>query len=245
MRTYLPWIYLALAFGFIYLPVCVLVLFSFQDGGLPVPPFDGPSLKWYREVLSDRDVTDALIHSLFVAVGSSAVAVILGFLAAYGLARHTLPGSAFIRLLLVAPLTVSYLIVGLGLLIVLSRAGFGLSLGTAGIGHVVINLPLAFAIIYASMGAQHENAERAARDLGASEMRVVVLGDGTDVGASHRRGVFSYLSPCLGTSLSSRFCSPGLISHCRLKFGQCFGQAYHHALMLLAVWSFSFPSLQS
>jgi len=83
MRTYLPWIYLALAFGFIYLPVCVLVLFSFQDGGLPVPPFDGPSLKWYREVLSDRDVTDALIHSLLVAIGSSAVAVILGFLAAY------------------------------------------------------------------------------------------------------------------------------------------------------------------
>lgn len=175
MRTYLPWIYLALAFGFIYLPVCVLVLFSFQDGSLPVPPFDGPSLKWYREVLSDRDVTDALIHSLFVAIGSSAVAVVLGFLAAYGLARHTLPGSAFIRLLLVAPLTVSYLIVGLGLLIVLSRAGFGLSLGTAGIGHVVINLPLAFAIIYSSMGAQHENAERAARDLGASEMRVVIL----------------------------------------------------------------------
>jgi spermidine/putrescine transport system permease protein len=244
MRTYLPWIYLALAFGFIYLPVCVLVLFSFQDGGLPVPPFDGPSLKWYREVLSDSDVTDALIHSLFVAIGSSAVAVILGFLAAYGLARHTLPGSAFIRLLLVAPLTVSYLIVGLGLLIVLSRAGFGLSLGTAGIGHVVINLPLAFAIIYASMGAQHENAERAARDLGASEMRVVVWVTAPML-APAIAAAFFYLSPCLGTSLSSRFCSPGLISHCRLKFGQCFGQAYHHALMLLAVWSFSFPSLQS
>ena len=173
-RTF-SWLYLAIAFGFIYLPVGVLVLFSFQDGGLPVPPFNGPSLKWYGEILSDRNVTSALFHSLLVAVGSSAIAVILGFFAAYGLARYVLPGSVFIRAILIAPLTVSYLIVGLGLLIVLTRTGVGLSLITAGIGHVIINLPLAFAIIYASMGAQHENAERAARDLGATETWVLLL----------------------------------------------------------------------
>ena len=72
-------LYLAIAFGFIYLPVGTLVLFSFQDGGLPVPPFNGPSLKWYGEVLSDQDVTSALIHSLLVALGSSAISVLLGF----------------------------------------------------------------------------------------------------------------------------------------------------------------------
>ena len=70
----------------------------------------------------------ALINSLLVAVGSSSIAVTLGFLAAYGLARHVLPGSALIRGLLIAPLTVSYLIVGLGLLIVLTQDGSGLSL---------------------------------------------------------------------------------------------------------------------
>lgn len=175
MMRALPWLYLALAFGFIYLPIGTLVLFSFQGGGLPVPPFDGPSLRWYGEVLSDSDVTGSLLNSFGVAICSSAVAVALGFLAAYGLARHHLPGSAFLRGLLIAPLTVSYLIVGLGLLIVLTRTGLGLSLVTAGVGHVVINLPLAFAIIYASMGAQHENAERAARDLGANEAQVVLL----------------------------------------------------------------------
>jgi len=175
MTRALPWLYLGLAFGFIYLPVGALVLFSFQGGSLPVPPFDGPSLRWYAEVLGDDDLTAALLRSLVVGVGSSTVAVILGFLAAYGLARHRLPGSALMRGLLIAPLTVSYLIVGLGLLIVLTRAGIGLSLWTVAAGHVVINLPLAFAIIYASMGAQQQNAERAARDLGADEARVVLL----------------------------------------------------------------------
>ena len=175
MTRIISWLYLTIAFCFIYFPIGALVLFSFQDGGLPVPPFNGPSLKWYIEVLSDSDVASALLHSLTVGIGSSTVAVMLGFFAAYGLARYVLPGSIFIRVLLIAPLTVSYLIVGLGLLIVLMKTGLGLSLVTASIGHVVINLPLAFAIIYASMGAQQENAERAARDLGANEFWVLLL----------------------------------------------------------------------
>lgn len=175
MMRYLPWLYLGAAFVFIYLPVAVLVLFSFQESSLPVPPFDGPSLTWYGEVLSDSDLTDALGNSLLVALLASAAATVLGFCAAYGLARHVLPGSALLRGILIAPLTVSYLIVGLGLLIVLTRLGAGLSLLTVSIGHVVINLPLCFAIIYASMGAQQQNAERAARDLGAREDQVVLL----------------------------------------------------------------------
>ena len=175
MRRALPWAYLAAAFAFIYLPVASLVLFSFQGSTLPVPPFDGPSLRWYGDVLGNARLTAALGHSILVGLGSSVVVVTLGFLAAYGLARHHLPGSALMRGLLIAPLTVSYLIVGLGLLIVITRAGIGLSLLTAAIGHVVINLPLAFAIIYASMGAQQQNAERAARDLGADEARVILL----------------------------------------------------------------------
>ena len=175
MTRYLPWLYLLLAFAFIYLPVGALVLFSFQDGSLPVPPFQGPSLRWYTEILGDDDVMEALANSLLVAIGSAVVSCVLGFLAAYGLARHRLPGSVFLRGLLIAPLTVSYLIVGLGLLIVIQRTDLGLSLATAGIGHAVINLPLCFAIIYASMGAQQQNAERAARDLGAGEFRVVTL----------------------------------------------------------------------
>jgi len=175
MMRVLPWIYLIVAFVFIYLPVGTLVLFSFQEGNLPVPPFNGPSLKWYTTILGDDDLMEALRNSLVVAFGSSGVAVALGFMAAYGLARHVLPGSGLMRGLLIAPLTVSYLIVGLGLLIVLTRTGLGISLWTAAIGHVVINLPLAFAIIYASMGAQQQNAERAARDLGASEAQVIFL----------------------------------------------------------------------
>lgn len=162
-------------YGFIFLPVSVLVLFSFQGGRFPIPPFNGPSLKWYEAVFADGRLTDALVNSLLVALVSSAFACLLGFLAAYGLARYRLPASGLQRALITAPLTVSYLIIGLGLLIVFNKFGIPRSLWTVGVGHVVINTPLCFAIIYSQMGAHQINIERAARDLGASDWQVMWL----------------------------------------------------------------------
>ena len=168
-------IYLTLIYSFIFLPVAVLVLFSFQDGRLPVPPLKGLTLKWYAQILGDSALMQALGNSLVVALVSSAIAVTLGFLAAHALARHRLPGSTLMRGLLIAPMTVSYLIIALGLLSVINQSGLSPSLMITGIGHVVINLPLCFAILYASMGDHQKNIERAARDLGASELRVMWL----------------------------------------------------------------------
>ncbi len=167
--------YVTLCYGFIFLPVAVLVLFSFQDGTLPVPPFKGVSLQWYERVFESRRVMDALWNSISVAVLSSAVATALGFLAAYGLARHRLPGSGAMQWLMMAPISVSYLIIGMGLLITYNEVGVPKSLLGLGIGHVVINLPITFGILYSQMGAHQANIERAARDLGAAEWQVLLL----------------------------------------------------------------------
>ena len=169
------WIYALAVYGFIFLPVIVLVLFSLQATSFPIPPFTGPSLRWYQAVLSDTRLTSALVNSLLVAILSSAAAVTLGFLSAWGFARFTLPSSALLRGLITLPLTVSYLIIGMGLLVLFNWAGLPKSLLAAGIGHVVINLPLCFAIIYSQMGDHQINIERAARDLGAPEWKVLLL----------------------------------------------------------------------
>jgi spermidine/putrescine transport system permease protein len=165
--------YAAILYGFIFLPVIVLVLFSFQGTLFPVPPFNGPSLRWYQAALGDQRLTSALVNSTIIAATSSSIAVFLGFLAAYGFARYRLPGEGFLRGAITAPLSVSYLIIGMGLLIVFNGVGVPKSLAAAGIGHVVINLPLCFAIIYSQMGEHQVNIERAARDLGAAEWQVL------------------------------------------------------------------------
>jgi spermidine/putrescine transport system permease protein len=162
-------------YGFIFLPVIVLVLFSLQATSFPIPPFTGPSLRWYHVVLGDQRLISALLNSGLVALFSSLLAVALGFLAAWGFARYHLARAALLRGLITLPLTVSYLIIGMGILILFNAAGIPKSLIAAGIGHVVINLPLCFAIIYSQMGEHQVNIERAARDLGAPEWKVLFL----------------------------------------------------------------------
>ena len=178
MRVYMKFfsaVYALAVYAFIFLPVAVLVVFSLQSTAFPIPPFTGPSSRWYEAVLNDPRLTSALFNSLAVAIVSSLVAVALGFLSAWGFARFTLPGSAVMRGLITLPLTVSYLIIGMGLLVIFNMAGVPKNLLAAGVGLVVINLPLCFAIIYSQMGDHQINIERAARDLGATEAKVLWL----------------------------------------------------------------------
>jgi spermidine/putrescine transport system permease protein len=116
----------------------------------------------------------AMGNSAIVAAASSAVATALGFLAAWGLARIRPRFAGAIQFLLMAPIAVSYLIIAMGLLIVFNWLAVPKSLVAVGIGHVVINLPLAFAIIYSQMGEHQANIERAALDLGASEAKAML-----------------------------------------------------------------------
>ena len=173
VRQGLGWTYLLAGFIFIFLPVVVLVLFSFTSRDIPLPPFEGPSLQWYVRIFSNDRMVDALANSLLLAGLSSLIATILGFLGAYGIARHPTRYDGVIRYAIMAPITVSYLIVGMGLLVTFHVMGVPKSLWAVGAGHVVINLPLCFSIILAGLGEHQRNIERAAHDLGASDLRAL------------------------------------------------------------------------
>ena len=174
LRQGIGWIYLALGYTFVFLPVVVLVLFSFTSRDVPLPPFEGPSLEWYRRIFGNDRMVDALVNSVVLAAVSSFVATVLGFLGAYGIARHRSRWEGGIRYIIMAPITVSYLIVGIGLLVTFHVMGVPKSLWAVGVGHVVINLPLCFSIILAGLGEHQRNLERAARDLGASELVALI-----------------------------------------------------------------------
>ena len=174
IRFHLGWAYLALGYTFVFLPVLVLVLFSFTSRDIPLPPFEGPSLEWYRRILGNERMVHALVNSVVLAGGSSLVATVLGFLGAYGIARHPTRWEGLMRYVIMAPITVSYLIVGMGLLVTFHVMGVPKSLWAVGAGHVVINLPLCFSIILAGLGEHQRNLERAAHDLGASELQALL-----------------------------------------------------------------------
>ena len=182
--------YLALCYAFIVLPVFVLLLFSFQAGDLPVPPIKGLSLRWYQAAFNDGRLVGGFLNSLLVSGLSSALSVLIGFLAAYGIARYEFPFKRAIQAVIILPLAVSYLLIGMGLLVSSSSLGFSPALWIVIIGHVVINMPLAFAICLAQFGEHQRRIEYAARDLGASTWRVL----------------FSITAPMIAPALIAAFC---------------------------------------
>ena len=196
LRNLPSYVYLVLVLSFIYLPVVVLVLFSFQDGVLPVFPFTGPSLQWYEKMLANERLVESLMNSVVVAILSSIVTTFLGFLAAYGMARRKPRFAGGIRFVLMAPLTVSYLIIAMGMLITLNLIGIPKSLFAVGLGHVVINLPLCFAIIYSQFGDHLRNIDWAARDLGASDAQTLLR----------------VIAPIMKPSLLASFCLSATLS---------------------------------
>ena len=169
----IAWVFGLFVYGFILLPVISLVVFSFQATALPVPPFTGPSLRWYEELFADSGMIEALANSLVVGTISGLASTGLGFLAAYGLARHRPRGAKIARAVIMTPLGVSYLVIGFGLSITANELALGRSLVLVTLGHIIINLPLAFAIILSQMREEDETLERAARDLGAGELSVI------------------------------------------------------------------------
>jgi spermidine/putrescine transport system permease protein len=167
-RAPLLTVYAALVFIFIYVPVVVLILYSFNRegvGGFPPRHF---TLDWYRQLLGDGPIWDALLNSLIVAAGSVVLALILGLLAALALDRATFPGKALFRRLVLLPLILPGIITGLSLLMFAVLAGFQRSLTLVFFGHGTALISVATTELFAGLQKLDRAQEEASLDLGAT-----------------------------------------------------------------------------
>ena len=115
-RAPLLTLYSLLVFAFIYLPIVVLILYSFNRDGVGGFPPRHFTLNWYMQLFADGQVWDSVVNSLKVATGSVVLSLILGVLAALALDRATFPGKALFRRLVLLPLILPGIITGLSLL---------------------------------------------------------------------------------------------------------------------------------
>jgi spermidine/putrescine transport system permease protein len=161
---------------FLYAPILVLAIFSFNDGDVAFP-LEGFTTRWYRQFLSNPLLLQALRRSVVVALVSSAIAVVLGVLASYVLVRRTFAGKPAVSALVLSPLVIPYLVFGISLLIVFAAVDrlltnafgvyIGLGLHVVVIGHVVVSLPYTVLTIVPLLERLSVSLEEAARDLGA------------------------------------------------------------------------------
>lgn len=152
---------------FLYVPIVVLVVMSFNASRLPFV-WDGFSLKWYGALFQNAEILEGLTNTLIVALGATLFATILGTLIAIGIARYF--RSSLLEAFSLAPAILPDIVLGIGLLVFYVLVGIGLGLHSVLLAHVVFGMAFVAAVVTARLSQTDPSLEEASRDLGASSV---------------------------------------------------------------------------
>ncbi|MDQ2676450.1 MAG: ABC transporter permease [Actinomycetota bacterium] len=163
----------ALVMVVLFGPVLMLALFSFNDSSIISLPWEGFTTHWYKDAWENQQARDAIANSLVVATFVTAISIVLGTAAAWGLTRLRFFGRGAIASLHGSVLVVPWLIIGVAGLIFFSEFNVSLSLRTVALMHLVVTFPLVVAIVSAGLVRFQRSLEEAAIDLGASQLQML------------------------------------------------------------------------
>jgi putrescine transport system permease protein len=165
---------LALGLAFLYLPIVILVIYSFNASRL-VTVWGGWSLRWYSEFFNDRAMLEAAWMSLRVAIASATIATLLGTLAAVALSRgERFKGRTLFSGMLYAPLVMPEVITGLSLLLLFVALNAERGFWTVTIAHTTLTMCFVAVVVQSRLGSLDRSLEEAAMDLGCDPARAFV-----------------------------------------------------------------------
>ena len=155
---------------FLFLPIFVLILFSFNTSQLNIT-FEGFTLKWYGELFKNTTLLLALKNTLIVAIVSTAVSTVIGTISAYGLYKYDFPLKKLVNKLLYIPVVIPEIVLGISLLAIYTVFKLELGMMTLILAHISFSIP--FVIINVRNVLEHMdgNLILAANDLGASKLK--------------------------------------------------------------------------
>jgi spermidine/putrescine transport system permease protein len=152
----------------LFLPVALVVVFSFHEGTTSELPFSGPTGQWYDSFLQDDFMVDAVGNSLLVLTATVALSLAMGISAAWAVTRYGRRSGAVLLLVVALPLVLPHLLIGVALLAFFNRVGVELSLLTVIVGHVLVTAPFVVFTIQARLATLDPAIEEAGKTLGAS-----------------------------------------------------------------------------
>ncbi|MES1024068.1 ABC transporter permease [Gloeocapsa sp. BRSZ] len=157
-----------LVYSFMYLPILVIVVFSFSQGRVLALPIQGWTVDWYSAALSDDRLQAGLFNSIRVAIAATFIAAILGTLAAFAIQKYQFFGKNAFRTAAVLPIILPGIVTGVAMLSFFSTLDVPLGLLTVIIGHATFGFPVVFNTVAARISQLPRSLEEAAADLGAS-----------------------------------------------------------------------------
>ncbi|MGR3696853.1 MAG: ABC transporter permease [Roseovarius sp.] len=158
-------------YGFMFLPVAVVVLLSFNANQFGSFPMTGVSLHWFQELWNNDAVMRAFRTSLVLGLMTALISTTLGILASLALVRYNIPGRNAITTLLIAPILVPEVVLAVALLLFLNWLGIGKSFALLLAGHVIFTLPFVILVVQARLVSIKRDVEEAALSLGASPVQ--------------------------------------------------------------------------
>jgi spermidine/putrescine transport system permease protein len=165
------YVYIFLAFAFIFVPIIASFIFSFNSDRFPSLPLGSFTMKWYQTVLGRPEVIEAAWTSLLVAVTSSILSTFIGFCTAYTDYRYHFFGKQAYLALAMLPPTIPLIIMALAMLSWLAQIGLSGKVISIIIAHTVLGAPFAMAVIRLRLNDMDPNLEAASWNLGASDWR--------------------------------------------------------------------------
>ncbi|MBW8849990.1 MAG: ABC transporter permease subunit [Xanthomonadales bacterium] len=176
----LRWAILALGFAFLYVPILVLIVYSFNESRL-ASVWSGFSFKWYGELIRDQSMLDAAWVSLRVAFWTASASVVIGTMAALAMSRmRQFPTKTAFGAMITAPLVMPEVITGLSILLMLVSVGGMIGITPKGvvsiwIAHVTFTLSFVTVVVSSRLAELDKSLEEAAMDLGANRIKVFFL----------------------------------------------------------------------
>jgi spermidine/putrescine transport system permease protein len=158
---------------FLFAPILVVIVLSFNSSQFGSFPFRDFTFHWYATLLDNQAILDAAKTSIILGVLVAFISTVIGVLAALALVRHEFLGKGFVVVLITAPLLIPETVLGVGLLLFMRALNQPRSLLLLLIGHVVLTLPFVVMVLQARLVAIKRSYEEAARTLGASQVEVL------------------------------------------------------------------------
>ena len=162
------WVFFWMLVVFLYAPIVILIVFSFNDRAFVSFPWQGFTLRWYRDFVQNAVLISSLRTSAYVALLTAVATVVLSIPASIVLVRRRFFGTSLVSGVLLAPLVIPLIVFGLALLILFNTIGIPLSPLTIVVGHIVVALPFAILTLVPRLESIPVSLEEASRDLGAS-----------------------------------------------------------------------------
>jgi len=164
-------VFAGLVFLFLYAPIAVVILFSFNTSRRNVL-FEGFTLDWYRKLAENRAMLESFINTMIVAVTATAIATVIGTLTAVAMFRYKFRGKGIIDALLYIPVVIPEIVLGISLLSIFSFINMPLGLGSMIIAHATFCIPFVVFTVRARLSGFDRSVEEAAADLGANRVKV-------------------------------------------------------------------------